>query len=60
MEHTDLPPKILVETWLFILTSGDEQEARRHVRRMLNRSFGGVEFAAMYLEDDKKKMSTIS
>ena len=56
MSHINNPPTILVKTWLFILTSADEEEARRHAKKMLNNAFGSVEFAIMYLEDCDTKL----
>jgi hypothetical protein len=51
MSHSYNPPAMLVKTWLYILTSADENEARRHAKKMLNDAFGSVEFAIMYLEN---------
>jgi hypothetical protein len=56
MSHINNPPLMLVKTWLYILTSGDEDEARRHAKKMLNDAFGSVEFAIMYLEDRGVKL----
>jgi hypothetical protein len=48
---------MLVKTWLYILTSADEEEARDHAKRMLNNAFGNVEVAIMYIEDSDTKLS---
>jgi hypothetical protein len=57
MSHIDNPPVMLVKTWLYILTSADEEDARRHAKRMLLDVFGSVEVAIMYLEDHEEKLS---
>lgn len=56
MSQTNYPPKILVKTWLHILSSADEKEARVHAKKMLDRVFGNVEFAIMYLEGEREKI----
>jgi hypothetical protein len=56
MPHINKPPPMLVNTWLYVLTSADEEEARRHAKKMLNDAFGSVEFAIMYLENCGVKM----
>ena len=56
MSHINNPPLVLVKTWLYILTSADEEEARHHAKKMLNDAFGSVEFAVMYLEDHEEKI----
>ena len=47
---------MLVNTWLYVLTSADEEEARRHAKKMLNDAFGSVEFAIMYLGNHEEKL----
>jgi hypothetical protein len=47
---------MLVKTWMYILTSADEREARLHAKKMLNDAFGSVEFAIMYLENHEEKI----
>jgi hypothetical protein len=56
MSHINNPPLMLVNTWLYILTSADKNEARRHAKKMLNDAFGSVEFAIMYLENHEEKL----
>jgi hypothetical protein len=56
MSHINNPPAMLVKTWLYILTSADEEDARRHAKKMLNDAFGSVEFAIMYLENHEEKL----
>jgi hypothetical protein len=57
MSHINNPPAMLVKTWLYILTSADEEEeARRHAKKMLNDAFGSLEFAIMYLENHEEKL----
>jgi hypothetical protein len=56
MSNSYNPPAMLVKTWLYILTSADENEARRHAKKMLNDAFGSVEFAIMYLENHEEKI----
>jgi hypothetical protein len=59
MSHINNHPLMLVKTWLYILTSEDEEDeedARRHAKKMLNDAFGSVEFAIMYLENHEEKL----
>ncbi|MFT6905757.1 MAG: hypothetical protein ACJAS1_002415 [Oleiphilaceae bacterium] len=56
MSQINTPPAMLVKTWLYILSSADEEEARRHAKKMLNDAFGSVEFAIMYLENHEEKL----
>jgi hypothetical protein len=43
MSHINTSPAMLVKTWMYILTSADEREARLHAKKMLNDAFGSVE-----------------
>jgi hypothetical protein len=45
------PPAILVKTWLQILQSDIEQEAKIEVERKIIRVFGSLEVAIIYLQD---------
>jgi hypothetical protein len=56
MSDVNNPPAMLVKTWLYILTTADKNEARRHAKKMLNVAFGSIEFAIMYLENHKEKI----
>lgn len=44
------PPPILVNTWLQLLGLSSEKEASDHARRMINKNFGSVDLAIIYLE----------
>jgi len=49
------PPPILVLTWLQLLGLNSEKEASEHAKRMINRNFGSVDLATVYLEQCKLK-----
>jgi hypothetical protein len=51
------PPAILVQTWLQLLKSDMEPEAKRVVENKIVRVFGNVEFAIMYLEEKSKSFT---
>jgi hypothetical protein len=44
------PPPILVLTWLQLLSLNSEPEAAAHAKQMINRNFGSVDLATMYLQ----------
>jgi hypothetical protein len=52
------PPIALIKTWLEVLRSDVDKEAILHVKRMLNRNFGSVDLAVMYLEQQNKQLRT--
>jgi hypothetical protein len=45
------PPVILVKTWLQLLQSDMEQEAKREVENKILNIFGSIEVAIVYLQD---------
>ena len=45
------PPIILVKTWLQLLQSDMEQEAKREVENKIVQVFGSIEIAIIYLQD---------
>jgi hypothetical protein len=49
------PPQILVKTWLYLLTAGEE-ESILHAKRMLVGAFGSVELAIIYMEQEKESL----
>jgi hypothetical protein len=51
------PPIVLVKTWLQLLQSDMEPEAKREVERKNNKVFGSVEIAIMYLQDESQSIS---
>jgi hypothetical protein len=44
------PPPILVNTWLQLLGLNSEPEATENAKKMINRNFGSVDLAILYLE----------
>jgi hypothetical protein len=52
------PPPVLVNTWLKLLSLNSEKDASEHALRMINKNFGNVDLAIMYLEQCQvKKMA---
>jgi hypothetical protein len=49
------PPPILVNTWLQLLGLNSEKEASDHALRMINKNFGSIDLAIMYLEQCQLK-----
>jgi hypothetical protein len=45
------PPVVLVKTWLQLLQSDMEQEAKREVEDKIINVFGSIEVAIVYLQD---------
>jgi hypothetical protein len=45
------PPLILVKTWLQLLQSDMEQQAKREVEDKILNIFGSIEVAIVYLQD---------
>jgi hypothetical protein len=49
------PPPIPVKTWLQLLGLNSEPEAAAHAKRMINRNFGSVDLAVLYIEQCQLK-----
>jgi hypothetical protein len=45
------PPLILVKTWLQLLQSDMEHEAKREVENKIVKVFGSIEIAIFYLQE---------
>lgn len=45
------PPVILVKTWLQLLQSDMDQEAKKEVENKIVKVFGSIEIAILYLQD---------
>jgi hypothetical protein len=45
------PPVVLVKTWLQLLQSDMEQDAKREVEDKILNVFGSIEVAIVYLQD---------
>ena len=45
------PPVVLVKTWLQLLKSDMEQQAKREVEDKILNVFGSIEVAVVYLQD---------
>ena len=50
------PPILLVKTWLQLLQSDMEPEAKREVERKINKVFGSVEIVIMYLQGESQSI----
>jgi hypothetical protein len=44
------PPKVLVETWLHLLTQNDDKELKVHGENMLFGAFGNMQNVAIYVK----------
>jgi hypothetical protein len=44
------PPVLLVKTWFQIMCSQEDPEAISHAKKMIERNFGSVDLAQLYLE----------
>jgi hypothetical protein len=53
-----IPPIVLVQTWLQLLSLSSEKEAQTHAKRMLVKAFGSVDLALEYIEQTGQKIST--
>jgi hypothetical protein len=51
MSQMKNPPPILVKTWLQLLQSDLESEAKKEVENKIVKVFGSVEIAIIYLQD---------
>jgi hypothetical protein len=55
LPKTIQPPILLVKTWFQIMCSQEDPEAISHAQKMIERNFGSVDLAVMYLEKCKQK-----
>jgi hypothetical protein len=51
-----IPSIVIVQTWLQILQSDMEPEAKLNVERKIVKVFGSVEIAIMYLQDESQSI----
>ena len=51
------PPKILVETWLHLLTQNDDDVLKEQGRNMLLGAFGDMQNLAQYMELNGLKLN---
>jgi hypothetical protein len=51
-----IPPIVLVQTWLQLLSLSSEKEAQTHAKRMLARAFGSVDLALEYIDQTDHKL----
>jgi hypothetical protein len=47
------PPIALVKTWLQLVSFSTEKEVSNHSKRMINRNFGSVDLAIIYIEQNQ-------
>ena len=45
-----IPPIVLVRTWLQLLRTDIDDEAKTHAMKMLDKVFGSVDLAVEYIE----------
>jgi hypothetical protein len=48
-----IPPIALVKTWLQLVSFSTEEEARNYSKRMINRNFGSIDLAIIYIEQNQ-------
>jgi hypothetical protein len=51
------PPIVLVKTWLQLVNFSTEEEVRNHSKRMINRNFGSIDLAIIYIEQNQPSLS---
>jgi hypothetical protein len=51
------PPVALVNTWLEVFRSNYDEEATQRVKNKLERNFGSVDLAVMYIEQQNEQLS---
>jgi hypothetical protein len=54
------PPIVLVKTWLQLVNFSTEKEARDHSKRMINRNFGSVDLAIIYIEQNQPTQNQLT
>jgi hypothetical protein len=50
------PPKVLVETWLYLLTQNEDTELKEHGKKMLLRAFEDMQAVANYIKKNHIKI----
>jgi hypothetical protein len=50
------PPKVLVETWLHLLTQNEYKELKVHGENMLLGAFGNMQNVAIYVKKHRIKI----
>jgi hypothetical protein len=54
------PPIVLVKTWLQLVNFSTEEEVRNHSKRMINRNFGSVDLAIIYIEQNQPTQNQLT
>jgi hypothetical protein len=47
-----IPPAVLIKTWIELLKIASDDEAHIHAKQMLAKTFGSIELAFIYAEDN--------
>jgi hypothetical protein len=54
------PPIVLVKTWLQLVNFSTEEEVRNHSQRMINRNFGSIDLAIIYIEQNQPTQNQLT
>jgi hypothetical protein len=54
------PPIVLVKTWLQLVNFSTEEEVRNHSERMINRNFGSIDLAIIYIEQNQPTQNQLT
>jgi hypothetical protein len=54
------PPIALVKTWLQLVNFSTEKEAKDHSQRMINRNFGSIDLAIIYIEQSQPTQNQLT
>jgi hypothetical protein len=54
------PPIVLVKTWLQLVNFSTEEEVRNHSKRMINRNFGSIDLAIIYIEQSQPTQNQLT
>jgi hypothetical protein len=54
------PPIVLVKTWLQLVNFSTEKEAKDHSQRMINRNFGSIDLAIIYIEQNQPTQNQLT
>jgi hypothetical protein len=54
------PPVVLVKTWLQLVNFSTEKEAKDHSQRMINRNFGSIDLAIIYIEQSQPTQNQLT
>jgi hypothetical protein len=55
-----IPPIALVKTWLQLVSFSTEKEARNYSKRMINRNFGSIDLAIIYIEQNQPTQNQLT